>query len=155
MPKKNITIYIENEDFQALRKAIFPRSISHEITDLLKRRLAELGGEQTTAPQEPIDYEKLSRDHTKLVREVDRQEKWLKKRGAYEDLLMLAAKLGVTAKDLSRLDEAAPKLLSEWTGIPEDALQFIGLLRNVRVKRKLEEKMSEAIKSGVTSSSII
>jgi len=56
--------------------------------------------------------------------------------------------LDVTPKDLSRLDEAEPKLLTEWTGLQEDALQFISLLRNVRAKRELERKMAEAIKSG-------
>jgi len=150
--KRNVTIYLDDAEYLAYRKAIHPKSVSSEIGDFMRKRIAELSGQEAVpVSQEPVDYEAMDRDHDKLVREVDRQERWLKKRKVYSDLLKLAASLGVTSKDLSGLEEAAPNLLKEWTGLTEDAFKFISLLRNVRAKRELERKMTEAIKEGKTA----
>ena len=139
-------MYLDDAEYLAYRKAIHPKSVSNEIGDFMRKRIAEFSGQETVS-QEPIDYEALNRDHTKLVREVERQEKWLRKRKVFDDLTKLAVSLGVTPKDMSRLDEAAPKLLGEWTGRPEDVFEFIGFLRNAKARRELEKKMAEAIKT--------
>ena len=147
--KVNATLYFDGELYEAFKKAIAPKLVSHVLEDYMRRHLVELGGQQTvTVQEEPVDYEKLNRDHDKLVKEVNLETKLLEKKKVYGDLAKLAVSLDVTPKDLSGLDEAAPKLLTEWTGLQEDALQFISLLRNVRAKRELERKMAEAIKSG-------
>ena len=147
MVKRTMCLYMDSEVYKAYRKAIAPKSVSCELEAYMRKCLSELGDNILSQTQEPVDYDALSRDHDKLVREVDRLEKWLKKRDVYDDLLKLAASLGVTNKDLSRLDEAAPKLLKDWSGFQEDAFQFISLIKNVRAKRELERKMAEAIKT--------
>jgi hypothetical protein len=141
MSKKQVTIVVDGEVYDALRKAISPKKISYEIEDLMEKRLAELKGTEYRQ-EEQVDYEALKREHDRLVKEVDRQEKWLRKRKAYENLARLAVKVGLTP-DLSRLDEVAPKLRREWTGSPQDAHLFISLLEAVRARRELERKLDE------------
>jgi len=142
MTKTTVSIFIEAEPYDALRKAIAPKKISREIEELVRKRLAELeGGEYKQ--EEHVDYEALERDHVRLVKEVDRQEKWLRKRKAYDDLVKVALKVGLSPKDLSVLEEAAPKMMSEWKGLKEDVHLFITLLENVRAKRELERKLDE------------
>jgi hypothetical protein len=139
--KKNVTIYIDDTYLQALRKIIPPKSISHEIEDLIRKRVAELEGREY-APQEHVDFEVLVRDHDRLVKEVDKREKWLRKQKAYDDLGRLAVKLGLTP-DLHNLDEVAPKLLDEYKGLKEDTHQFLSLLETVKAKREVERKLDE------------
>ena len=124
-------------------------SVSQEVENFMQHRLTELTGIQNQATlKEPVDYDAMSREHGKLAKEVDQLEKRLRKRKVFDDLSKLAVSLGVTPKDLSRLDEAEPKLLSRWTGATGDALQFISLLRSVRARNELERRMTEAINSG-------
>lgn len=142
MGKRNVTIYIDDESVRAFRKAISPKSLSRELEDLMRKRIAELEGKEY-APREQVDYEALKREYDRLVREVDRQERWLRKRKVYDDLATIAVKLGLDPRDLSNLDAAAPKLRGEWKGLEEDAHQFIILLENVRAKREVERKLDE------------
>jgi response regulator RpfG family c-di-GMP phosphodiesterase len=142
MSKKQVTIVVDGEVYDALRKAVSPKKISYEIEDLMEKRLAELKGTEYRQ-EEHVDYEALKREHIRLVREVDRQEKWLRKRKVYDDLARLAVKVGLSPKDLSGLEEAAPKMMSEWKGLKEDVHLFITLLENVRAKRELERKLDE------------
>jgi hypothetical protein len=140
--KVNVTLYVDGETFEVFRKAISPKPVSHELEEFMRKRVAELeGGEYRQ--EEHVDYEALERDHVRLVREVDRQEKWLRKRKAYDDLVKVALKVGLSPKDLSVLEEAAPKMMSEWKGLKEDVHLFITLLENVRAKRELERKLDE------------
>ena len=136
-----VTLHLDLELFQELRKAIAPAKISREIDDLMRKRIAELEGREYRQ-EEQVDYEALEREHVRLVREVDQQERWLRKRKVYDDLTRLAVKVGLTP-DLSRLDEVAPKLRREWTGSPQDAHLFISLLEAVRARRELERKLDE------------
>lgn len=132
--KKNETLYLDNDVYQALRKAIFPKPISGEVEELMKKRLGELNGGQEPDLQKPVDNEALKRDHKRLIREVDSVQKLLKKRKVYDDLINLMVNLGVTPRDLSRVDEIIPKLINEWTGYPEDAILFVDFMRNVKAK---------------------
>jgi len=139
--KRAVTLFIDGEAYQALRKAVYPKKVSHEVEDLMRKRISELEGREY-APQEHVDYEVLKRDHTRLIIEVDRLEKALVKRKVYDDLGRLAVKLGLTP-DLRNLDEVAPKLLDEYKGLKEDTHQFLSLLETVKAKREVERKLDE------------
>lgn len=141
MVKRAVTLFIDGEAYQALRKAVYPKKVSHEVEDLMRKRISELEGREY-APQEHVDYEVLKRDHTRLIIEVDRLEKALVKRKVYDDLGRLAVKLGLTP-DLRNLDEVAPKLLDEYKGLKEDTHQFLSLLETVKAKREVERKLDE------------
>lgn len=148
-----VTLHLDLELFQELRKAIAPAKISREIDDLMRKRIAELEGREYRQ-EEQVDYEALEREHVRLVREVDQQERWLRKRKVYDDLTRLAVKVGLTPKDLGRLDEVAPKLRREWTGDPQDAHQFIMLLEAARARREVERKLDEVRDSRAASQQV-
>jgi hypothetical protein len=139
--KRAVTLFIDGEAYQALRKAVYPKKVSQEVEDLMRKRVAELEGKQYE-PQEQVDLGALKRDHARLIIEVDRLEKWLRKQKAYDDLGRLAVKLGLTP-DLRNLDEVAPKLLDEYKGLKEDTHQFLSLLETVKAKREVERKLDE------------
>ena len=141
-----MTLFVDKELYDATRKQIAPRPISRLLEDDMRRRLAELGGaqDQEAAHQDPVDYEALTREYDRVLSDAERREKRLRKRKVFDDLTKLALGLGVAPKDLSGLDEAAPKLLEAWKGRSEDSQSFILFLETMRAKRDLERKMSEA-----------
>ena len=150
--KVNVTLYVDGEAFEAFRKAISPKPVSHELEEFMRKRVAELEGREYRQ-EEHVDYEALKREHIRLIREVDRHEKWLRKRKVYENLARLAVKVGLSPRDLSGLEEAMPKMMSEWKGLKEDVHLFITLLENVRAKRELERKLDEIRDARAASSS--
>ena len=141
-----MTLFVDKELYDATRKQIAPRPISRLLEDEMRRHLAELGGAQgqEAAHQDPVDYEALTREYDRVLSDAERREKRLRKRKVFDDLTKLALGLGVAPKDLSGLDEVAPKLLEAWKGRSEDSQSFILFLETMRAKRDLERKMSEA-----------
>jgi len=148
--RKTITVYIDEGGYKRLRELIAPKSISRELDDLIKKRIAELEGREYN-PLESADYEELKREHSRLVREVEKLERHLKRRRVYDDLLKLAYDVDVKIRerDLSNIEEIAPKILDEWDGLKEDAHQFITLLETVRDKWEIERKLEEIRKRRV------
>jgi hypothetical protein len=116
-----------------------------EVLELIRRRMGEWEREAggRPSPRDEADYERLKERHNKLVKQVDQLEKRLLKRKVYRRLLDTAVEVGVDLKELSNLDEAAPRLLAKYPGPSEDAHQFITLMETVREKRLVERELSE------------
>ena len=141
MARKTITVYLDEEAYNKLRELIKPKKISQELDDLIKRRIAELEGQEYN-PLEDADYEALKREHSRLVREAEKLRRHLKRRKVYSQLLNLAFNCDMK-EDLSNLDEVTPKILDSWDGWKEDAHQFITLLETIRSKKEIEQKLEE------------
>lgn len=80
-------------------------------------------------------YEELKRVHQRLIRETERLEGRLKRRGVYEELIALAENVGFRP---DRMDEAIAEILNRWRGKKEDAHTFVTLLEVTRNKIKIE-----------------
>ena len=87
---------LERQVYERLRQAlaIQGKSISEEVNELLRRRLAEIEGEAST--KDALNYEALKREHVKLAEEVNRLIKLFQKDGTYDQLMVMAAELGLT-----------------------------------------------------------
>ena len=131
-------VYLEFKSFLAQ----LGRSVSEEVNEFMVRRLAELKGE-TEKYRESLDYEVLKRRFAKVVDEVEKLSKKLKRLGYYEDLKTLAFDLGLDFSDLHNLSEITPKILAKWDGPSEYAHLFISLVETAKEKRKLEKKLKE------------
>jgi plasmid stability protein len=75
---------LQRQVYEKLKKAlaIHGRSISEEVNQLLRRRLAELEGVEAST-KDRLNYETLKREHVKLTEEVNRLIKLLQREGAY------------------------------------------------------------------------
>ncbi|MEM2293154.1 MAG: hypothetical protein QXX41_07750 [Nitrososphaerota archaeon] len=121
------------------------KSISEEVNELLKKRLAELkGGEQPS--NEAQNYEALKREHVRLIEESIRLTRLLQKTGEYDALIEMAENLGLNTETLENAEEVAAKLLQTWNGPKAPAHTLITLLETIQ-KRKQIEKQLEKIRT--------
>ena len=150
MSKKVVTLYLNEEHYQALKKMApaLGKSISETVDEWITRGLEELTGEKA-APVDSVDYGKLKREHARLVAEVEKGERALRRRKAYDELMKLAFSAGLK-NDLSNVEEVAPSLINQWISSPdhilEDAHTFISYLETVREKKLVERRLT-AIRS--------
>jgi len=136
---------VELQVYVRLKQALafHGRSLSEEVNELLKKRLAELEGSQPTAQE--ADYEALKRQHTKLMEETIRLQRLLEKTGACEELKSLAEEQGLDTQTLNNIKEVAAKILK--APIPQNQKApihlFITLLETAKQRRNLEQKLEE------------
>jgi hypothetical protein len=138
--RKTITVYIDEEAYDRLRRLIAPKGISREIEDLIKKRIEEIeGGEYN--PIESVDYEALKREYERLVETAEKMTRKLKKRKTYQSLMALADELIRSGADT--LETLIPQILKKWQGKEEDAHLFINLLETLDKKEEAEEKLEK------------
>ncbi|MBS7608869.1 MAG: hypothetical protein QXQ50_05300 [Candidatus Bathyarchaeia archaeon] len=138
---------VERPVYESLRAILSAqgRSISEEVNELLKRRLAELkGGEQPSNGAQ--NYEALKREHVQLMEESIRLTRLLQKTGEYDALIEMAENLGLNTETLEKAEEVAAKLLQTWNGPKAPAHTLITLLETIQ-KRKQIEKQLEKIRT--------
>jgi len=145
MAKKTVTLYLEAEPYLRLRRLVMPKSVSREIDELIRRRVAELEGREYDAFEE-ADYEAVKREYQRLVREADRLKKLLEKRGTRRRLLQLTRRI-LEEKDLERvggrLREVSAEILRRWKGNRDDAHLYISLLELEKKKAEASRRLEE------------
>ena len=134
---------LERQVYERLRQAlaIRGRSISEEVNELLSRRLAEIEGVEAST-QDTLKYEALKREHVKLAEEVNRLIKLLQRIGAYDQLMEMAAELGLDT-ELSNAEEVIAKLLQKWSEDKTALHIFITLIETSKHKRAIERKLEQ------------
>jgi len=102
--RKTVTVYLDEAAYQRLRELIAPKTISRELDDLIKKRIAELEGKEYN-PLESADYEELKREYERLLKETEKVERTLKKRGTYQKLVAVTDEIEqkLKTKDLKRV----------------------------------------------------
>ncbi|MEM3577258.1 MAG: hypothetical protein QXX51_02225 [Candidatus Bathyarchaeia archaeon] len=148
-PKKYVDaephcFHVDHQVYAKLKQILmekFGRSVSEEVNDLLRKRLAELEGTQPPA-YETADYENLKREYAKLFDEVERLKTALKKLGCYDELIDLVRELGLDFGDLHNMWDIVPKLMQSWEDRGQ-AHQFISLMEKAKKKKELERKLTE------------
>jgi len=119
---------LERQVYERLKQALAlqGRSISEEVNELLRRRLAEI--ENAVIPnEENLNYEALKREHVKLAEEVNRLIKLLQKDGTYDQLMVTAAELG----------------LQKWNEDKTALHIFITLIETSKHKKAIERKLEQ------------
>ena len=136
---------IEREVYTRLRAALSVqgKSLSEEVNNLLRKRLAELEGSEGQSSQAPADYEALKRQHIKLSEETIRLTNTLRKIGVYEDLMDMAKNFGLNLETLNNTEEVGAKILKNWEGLKTSAHLFITLLETGKKKKAIEKKLEE------------
>jgi len=126
---------LERQTYERLRQAlaIRGRSISGEVNELLRKRLAELEGVEPST-QDTLNYEALKREHVKLAEEVNRLIKLLQKDGTYDQLMVTAAELGLDTQ-LNNANEVIAKLLQKWNEDKTALHIFITLIETSKQKK--------------------
>ena len=92
MARKAVTLYLDEDAYQRLRELIAPKTISREIDDLIRKRIADLEGREYD-PLESADYEEIKREYERLLKETDKMEKTLKKRETYQKLIAVTGEI--------------------------------------------------------------
>jgi len=135
---------VERPVYEALRTVLAGqgKSVSEEVNEFLKRRLAELKGQEQLGA-EALDYEALKREHVRLMAEIMRLTRLLEKLEAYDALLDAAEKLGLNLETFDNAEEATAKLMQTWEGSKAALHIFITLLETVQKKRGVEQKLKE------------
>jgi len=146
MARKAVTVYLDIAAYQKLRKLIAPKTISRELDDLIKKRIAELEGKEYD-PLESADYEELKREYERMLKDTEKMERTLKKRGTYQKLIAVTDEIEeeLGTKDLKTV---IPMLLDRWNEPKEDAHLFINFLEKLK-KMKDAERQLEKIRRGV------
>jgi len=136
-----VTLYLDEDAYQRLRELIAPKTISREIDDLIRKRIADLEGREYD-PLETADYEELKREYEKLLKETEKMERTLKKRETYQKLVAVTAEIEeeLRTKDLKVV---APELLDRWDGAREDAHLFISFLEKLKKLKEAERQLEE------------
>ena len=134
---------LERQIYEKLRQALAlkGRSISGEVNELLRKRLAELEGVEPST-KETLNYETLKREHVKLAEEVNRLIKLLQKDGTYDQLMEMAAELGLDT-ELSKADEVIANLLQKWNEDKTALHIFITLIETSKHKKAIEKKLEQ------------
>jgi len=127
--------------YRKLRERVAPKSISQELNDLMRKRLAELEGREYN-PLESANYEELKREYDRLVKQIEKMKRPLQKRGVYQRLIAITdeAIQKLRTEDIGRI---APEILREWDGSREDAHLFISLLEATKKKLEAEKQLEE------------
>jgi len=121
--------------------AVRGRSISEEVNELLHKRLAEIEGQEDST-QDALNYEALKREHVKLAEEVNRLIKLLQRIGTYDQLMEMAAELGLDT-ELSKADEVIANLLQKWSEDKTALHIFITLMETSKHKKAIEKKLEQ------------
>jgi predicted CopG family antitoxin len=134
---------LERKIYERLKQALAVqgRSISEEINELLRRRLAEIEGVEAQA-KESSNYEALKREHVKLAEEVNRLIKLLQRDGTYDQLMETVAELGLDT-ELSNANEVIAKLMQKWSEDKTALHIFITLIETSKQKKTIERKLEE------------
>ena len=143
--RKAVTIYLDEAAYRRLKMLVRPRPVSREIDMLIRRRIAELKGREYD-PLKSVDYEALKQEYTRLIREAERMERMLQKRGTYQRLIDVTADIEdeLGTKDLKIV---APALLDKWKGTPEDVHLFISFLEELKSVKEMERRLEEIRRS--------
>jgi hypothetical protein len=90
---------LERQMYERLRQAlaIQGKSISEEVNELLRKRLAELEGAEIST-KDSLNYEALKREHVKLAEDVNRLIRLLQREGLYDQLMGIVAELGLNTE---------------------------------------------------------
>ena len=147
MVRKTVTVYLDETAYQRLRKLIAPKTISRELDDLIKKRIAELEDREYN-PLESADYEELKREYERLLKETEKMERTLKKQGTYQKLVAVTDEIEeeLGTKDLKTV---APMLLDRWDGDREDAHLFISFLEKLKKMKEAERQLEEIRRGGI------
>ena len=134
---------LDRQVYERLKQdlAVRGRSISEEVNELLRRRLAEIEGSEALA-KDSLNYEALKREHVKLAEEVNRLIKLLQREGAYNQLMEMVAELGLDT-ELNNANEVIAKLLHKWTEDKTALHIFITLMETSKHKKAIERKLDE------------
>jgi len=134
---------LERQIYEKLRQAlaIRGRSISEEVDELLRKRLAEIENAEIPT-KENLNYEALKREHVKLAEEVNRLIKLLQREGAYDQLMEMVAELGLNT-ELNNAEEVIAKLLENWTEDKTALHIFITLIETSKHKKAIERKLEQ------------
>jgi len=134
---------LERHVYTKLRQALAlqGRSISEEVNELLHKRLAEIEGQEASA-KDSLNYEALKREHVKLAEEVNRLIKLLQRIGAYDQLMVMAAELGLDT-ELNNADKVIAKLMQKWSEDKTALHIFITLIETSKHKKAIEKKLEQ------------
>jgi len=134
---------LERQIYEKLRQAlaIRGRSISEEVDELLRKRLAEIENAEIPT-KENLNYEALKREHVKLAEEVNRLIKLLQREGAYDQLMEMVAELGLNT-ELNNAEEVIAKLLQKWNEDKTALHIFITLIETSKHKKAIERKLEQ------------
>jgi len=136
---------LETEPYRRLKELVAPKSISSEVNELIRKRVAELEGREYDVFEE-ADYEAVKREYQSLVREADKLKKLLEKRGTRRKLLELTRRI-LEEKGLERvggrLREVSAEILRRWKGNRDDAHLYISLLELEKKKAEASRRLEE------------
>ena len=136
---------METEPYRRLKELVAPKSISSEVNELIRKRVAELEGREYDVFEE-ADYEAVKREYQSLVREADKLKKLLEKRGTRRKLLELTRRI-LEEKGLERvggrLREVSAEILRRWKGNRDDAHLYISLLELEKKKAEASRRLEE------------
>jgi len=134
---------LERQIYERLKQALAVqgRSISEEVNEFLRRRLAEIEGAEAST-QDALNYEALKREHVKLAEEVNRLIKLLQRIGAYDQLMVMAAELGLDT-ELNNADQVIAKLMQKWSEDKTALHIFITLIETSKHKKAIEKKLEQ------------
>ena len=154
-----MSLYLDPDVYEELKRLCRSRgvSVSREIDELIRKRVAELEGREYDVVEE-ADYEAVKREFFRLVQECDRLRKVLEKHGSRRKLLKLTVKImremGVE-KIGGVLEEVSAEILRRWQGSRDDAHLYISLLelekRKAEVLRRLEKMRINPRANGMNS----
>ena len=153
--KKVVSIYVDPEAYMEMKQLCRDRlgvSVSQKLDELIRQWVEEATGKEfREAVRE--DYGAMKQQHIKMVKELDRLERHLKKKKVLDDLVRMVQKSGLDTGTFNNLDEVALKLLDAWTRLEhssEDAHIFISYLELARDKKQLEQQLGE-LRRGLSS----
>jgi len=143
MVEKITSIYVTDPELWKRFKGLISKTVSQEIMDLVRKRVAELEGQAESAgkPDYEIDRE-LKTEYLKVCKEAETLKKRLRRMKAYETLTQLAESLGIN-RDISNYKEIASGVRSQWAGPAEPVHIFTFFLECLYRKRKLEQRLDE------------
>ena len=134
---------LERQTYERLKQslAIQGRSISEEVNELLRKRLAEIEGSEAST-KDAQNYEALKREHVKLAEEVNRLIKLLQREGAYDQLMGIVAELGLDT-ELNNAEEVIAKLMQKWNEDKTALHIFLTLIETSKHKKAIERKLEQ------------
>ena len=142
-----MSLYLDPDAYEELKRLCRSRgvSVSREIDELIRKRVAELKGREYDVFEE-ADYEAVKREYQRLVKEADRLKKLLEKRGTRRKLLQLTRRI-LEEKGLERvggrLREVSAEILRRWKGNRDDAHLYISLLELEKKKAEASRRLEE------------
>jgi len=147
MTRKTVSLYLDPDAYEELKRLCRSRgiSVSREIDELIRRRVAELEGREYDVVEE-ADYEAVKSEYQRLVREADRLKKLLEKRGTRRKLLQLTRRIleemGLERVG-DRLREVSAEILRRWKDSKDDAHLYINLLELEKKKAEASRRLEE------------